>query len=162
MIQERAVEAALRGKDVLGAAPTGSGKTLAFSVPLVNWLMNYLDGEESEEEGDEVEGGEGEGDEIEDQEESEEREGEEVEDQEESEDQVEDQVEGEDQEEMEGENEESENKENTNENKNIGQKTTSAKHKQWNIFSIIISPTRELALQTSRVLTRLCNKSSIR
>ena len=54
VIQERAVEAAFRGKEILGAAPTGSGKTLAFSVPLVDWLMK-LEEEEEEEEEEEIE-----------------------------------------------------------------------------------------------------------
>ena len=34
-IQERAIPAALEGRDILAKAPTGSGKTLAFSLPIV-------------------------------------------------------------------------------------------------------------------------------
>ena len=41
VIQEKAIEAAFRGKDVLGAAPTGSGKTLAFCVPVIDWLLKH-------------------------------------------------------------------------------------------------------------------------
>lgn len=37
-IQERALPAALAGKDVLGTAQTGTGKTLAFLLPLVVYL----------------------------------------------------------------------------------------------------------------------------
>ena len=113
VIQEQAVDAAMRGMDVLGAAPTGSGKTLAFCVPLVNWLMKRLGEEEMEQEM-----------------EQEEQEKEEEEEQEEEQQDDDDQADN----------------------------TT----KQWNIYSVIISPTRELALQTSRVLTRLCNKTPIR
>lgn len=34
-IQKKALPAALKGKDVLGAAKTGSGKTLAFIIPVI-------------------------------------------------------------------------------------------------------------------------------
>ena len=37
-IQKAAIPAALRGKDILGAAKTGSGKTLAFLVPVLELL----------------------------------------------------------------------------------------------------------------------------
>jgi ATP-dependent RNA helicase DDX10/DBP4 len=33
-IQKKALPAALKGKDILGAAKTGSGKTLAFIIPV--------------------------------------------------------------------------------------------------------------------------------
>ena len=120
VIQEQAVDAAMRGMDVLGAAPTGSGKTLAFCVPLVNWLMKRLGEEEMEQE----------------MEQEKEQEKEEEEEMEEEEEQEEEQQDDDDQ----------------------ADNTT----KQWNIYSVIISPTRELALQTSRVLTRLSNKTPIR
>ena len=123
VIQEQAVDAAMRGMDVLGAAPTGSGKTLAFCVPLVNWLMKRLGEEEMKQE-------------MEQEMEQEEQEKEEEEEMEEEEEQEEEQQDDDDQ----------------------ADNTT----KQWNIYSVIISPTRELALQTSRVLTRLCNKTPIR
>jgi superfamily II DNA/RNA helicase len=37
-IQERAIPAALAGRDVLAKSPTGSGKTLAFALPIVERL----------------------------------------------------------------------------------------------------------------------------
>ena len=53
VIQEKVIEAAFGGYDVLGAAPTGSGKTLAFCVPMVDWLLKHGEDEveESEENG---------------------------------------------------------------------------------------------------------------
>ena len=80
IIQEQGVDAACRGKDVLGAAPTGSGKTLAFSVPLVDWLLKHPAGNDE----------------------------------------------------------------------------------KWRVRAVVISPTRELALQTLRVLTRLCEGGNVR
>ena len=79
VIQEKGIDAAARGKDVLGAAPTGSGKTLAFSVPIVDWLLKHK--------------------------------------------------------------------------KEAG---------KWVLSAMIITPTRELALQTMRVLTRLCEGSALK
>jgi superfamily II DNA/RNA helicase len=38
-IQSAAIPAALRGKDVLGAAQTGSGKTAAFALPMLHALL---------------------------------------------------------------------------------------------------------------------------
>ncbi|KAK0559552.1 ATP-dependent RNA helicase dbp4 [Tilletia horrida] len=38
-IQARAIPLALKGKDVLAAAPTGSGKTLAFLIPVLDVLF---------------------------------------------------------------------------------------------------------------------------
>ena len=80
VIQEKGVDAACRGTDVLGAAPTGSGKTLAFCVPLVDWLLKRPAGEDA----------------------------------------------------------------------------------KWRVRAVVISPTRELALQTLRVLTRLCEGSGVK
>jgi ATP-dependent RNA helicase RhlE len=37
-IQERAIEPALRGEDVIGTAQTGTGKTLAFLIPVIEML----------------------------------------------------------------------------------------------------------------------------
>ena len=37
-IQERAIEPALQGKDVIGTAQTGTGKTLAFLIPVIETL----------------------------------------------------------------------------------------------------------------------------
>ncbi|MBS1209444.1 MAG: box helicase [Proteobacteria bacterium] len=37
-IQTTAIPAALRGEDILGAAPTGSGKTVAFALPILQQL----------------------------------------------------------------------------------------------------------------------------
>ena len=37
-IQERAIEPALQGKDVIGTAQTGTGKTLAFLIPVIEML----------------------------------------------------------------------------------------------------------------------------
>ena len=48
VIQEKAIEAAFRGKDVLGAATTGSGKTLAFCVPVIDWLLKHASEEQGE------------------------------------------------------------------------------------------------------------------
>jgi len=39
-IQERAIPAALQGRDVLASAQTGSGKTAAFGLPILNGLMD--------------------------------------------------------------------------------------------------------------------------
>lgn len=178
IIQEQAVEAAFQGKDVLGAAPTGSGKTLAFCVPVVDWLMKKLEEEEIEEEKEEVEDEEDDDDDVvekeevkkeEDEEEDEEVEKEEVEDEEEEgdkevndeEEEEENHEEGmmaEDSEEIIEESKEDESERDDHQLKNQTHRSNSS----WNIYSIIISPTRELALQTTRVLTRLCTKSSIR
>ena len=38
-IQERAIQPALEGKDVIGTAQTGTGKTLAFLIPLIETLQ---------------------------------------------------------------------------------------------------------------------------
>ncbi|KAL9938277.1 hypothetical protein V8E36_002900 [Tilletia maclaganii] len=38
-IQARAIPLALKGKDILAAAPTGSGKTLAFLIPILDILF---------------------------------------------------------------------------------------------------------------------------
>lgn len=37
-IQERAIPAVLKGRDLLGCAQTGTGKTAAFSIPLLQIL----------------------------------------------------------------------------------------------------------------------------
>ena len=37
-IQEKAIPAALDGKDVLGIAQTGTGKTASFTLPMINLL----------------------------------------------------------------------------------------------------------------------------
>jgi ATP-dependent RNA helicase RhlE len=39
-IQERAIQPALEGKDVIGTAQTGTGKTLAFLIPVIEMLRN--------------------------------------------------------------------------------------------------------------------------
>jgi ATP-dependent RNA helicase RhlE len=39
-IQEAAIPAALRGRDIIGTAQTGTGKTAAFILPILNKLMN--------------------------------------------------------------------------------------------------------------------------
>ena len=39
-IQERAIPAALEGRDILAKAPTGSGKTLAFALPIVERITS--------------------------------------------------------------------------------------------------------------------------
>ena len=39
-IQEAAIPAALRGRDVIGTAQTGTGKTAAFILPILNKLIN--------------------------------------------------------------------------------------------------------------------------
>lgn len=38
-IQERAIEPALEGKDILGLAQTGTGKTAAFSIPIIQHIF---------------------------------------------------------------------------------------------------------------------------
>lgn len=165
IIQEQAVEAAFQGKDVLGAAPTGSGKTLAFCVPVVDWLMKKLEEEEEMEEEDdevekeEVEEEEDDDDEVEKEEvEDEEEEGNEEVNDDEEEENHEEAVMAEDSEEIIEESKEDESERDDHQLKNQTHRANSP----WNIYSIIISPTRELALQTTRVLTRLCTKSSIR
>jgi ATP-dependent RNA helicase RhlE len=44
-IQERAIEPALEGKDVIGTAQTGTGKTLAFLIPVIEMLRKELSGQ---------------------------------------------------------------------------------------------------------------------
>ena len=39
-IQEAAIPAALRGRDIIGTAQTGTGKTAAFVLPILNHLLN--------------------------------------------------------------------------------------------------------------------------
>src|ERR1700680_959646 len=39
-IQERAIQPALEGKDVIGTAQTGTGKTLAFLIPVIEMLRH--------------------------------------------------------------------------------------------------------------------------
>jgi ATP-dependent RNA helicase RhlE len=39
-IQERAIQPALEGKDVIGTAQTGTGKTLAFLIPIIEMLRS--------------------------------------------------------------------------------------------------------------------------
>ena len=39
-IQEAAIPAALRGRDIIGTAQTGTGKTAAFVLPILNKLLN--------------------------------------------------------------------------------------------------------------------------
>ena len=39
-IQEAAIPAALRGRDIIGTAQTGTGKTAAFVLPILNRLLN--------------------------------------------------------------------------------------------------------------------------
>ncbi len=39
MIQQKAIPAAIEGKDVLGIAQTGTGKTLAFGIPMIQRLI---------------------------------------------------------------------------------------------------------------------------
>ncbi|MGP0018040.1 MAG: DEAD/DEAH box helicase [Candidatus Sulfotelmatobacter sp.] len=39
-IQERAIQPALEGKDVIGTAQTGTGKTLAYLIPVIEMLRN--------------------------------------------------------------------------------------------------------------------------
>src|SRR5690242_10673631 len=41
-IQERAIEPALQGKDVIGTAQTGTGKTLAFLIPVIEMLQSEV------------------------------------------------------------------------------------------------------------------------
>ena len=38
-IQEAAIPAALRGRDLIGTAQTGTGKTAAFVLPILNKLL---------------------------------------------------------------------------------------------------------------------------
>jgi len=44
-IQERAIQPALEGKDVIGTAQTGTGKTLAFLIPVIEMLRNEPSGQ---------------------------------------------------------------------------------------------------------------------
>src|SRR5512132_4281650 len=39
-IQEAAIPAALRGRDIIGTAQTGTGKTAAFVLPILQKLLN--------------------------------------------------------------------------------------------------------------------------
>lgn len=42
-IQEKAIPAALAGKDLLGCAQTGTGKTASFAIPIIQHLQNNKD-----------------------------------------------------------------------------------------------------------------------
>ena len=42
-IQEKAIPAALTGKDILGCAQTGTGKTAAFAIPIIQHLQANKD-----------------------------------------------------------------------------------------------------------------------
>ena len=132
VIQEKVIEAAFGGYDVLGAAPTGSGKTLAFCVPMVDWLLKH--GE------DEVE-------------ESEENGGEEVIESEEEE-VIESERDGDngDNDDDDGDNDDEHDSEHDNTN------TTTT---PWHLHCLVITPTRELALQITRVLARLTAHTSL-
>jgi len=44
-IQERAIQPALEGKDVIGTAQTGTGKTLAFLIPVIEMLRKETAGQ---------------------------------------------------------------------------------------------------------------------
>jgi ATP-dependent RNA helicase RhlE len=46
-IQERAIQPALDGKDVIGTAQTGTGKTLAFLIPVIEMLRKETSGQAS-------------------------------------------------------------------------------------------------------------------
>jgi len=46
-IQERAIQPALDGKDVIGTAQTGTGKTLAFLIPVIEMLRREASNEKS-------------------------------------------------------------------------------------------------------------------
>ena len=139
VIQEKVIEAAFGGYDVLGAAPTGSGKTLAFCVPMVDWLLKH--GE------DEVE-------------ESEENGGEEVIESEEEE-VIESESDGDngdddddDDDDDDGDNDDDD--EHDSEHDNTNTTTT-----PWHLHCLVITPTRELALQITRVLARLTAHTSL-
>ena len=137
VIQEKVIEAAFGGYDVLGAAPTGSGKTLAFCVPMVDWLLKH--GE------DEVE-------------ESEENGGEEVIESEEEE-VIESESDGDngDNDDDDGDNDDGDNdNEHDSEHDNTNTTTT-----PWHLHCLVITPTRELALQITRVLARLTAHTSL-
>lgn len=133
VIQEKVIEAAFGGYDVLGAAPTGSGKTLAFCVPMVDWLLKH--GE------DEVE-------------ESEENGGEEVIESEEEE-VIESESDGDNgDDDDDGDNDDDD--EHDSEHDNTNTTTT-----PWHLHCLVITPTRELALQITRVLARLTAHTSL-
>ena len=137
VIQEKVIEAAFGGYDVLGAAPTGSGKTLAFCVPMVDWLLKH--GE------DEVE-------------ESEENGGEEVIESEEEE-VIESESDGDngDNDDDDGDIDDGDNDdEHDSEHDNTNTTTT-----PWHLHCLVITPTRELALQITRVLARLTAHTSL-
>ena len=165
LIQEKSLTSAFGGHDVLGAAPTGSGKTLAFCIPAVDWLLKHPEEEEKEEEEEGVEEEEdveeeGEGVEEEDVEEEEEEEEEDKSD-------VSPTNESDSEVIIESESEsESENDDDVEENEEeeVPQVKTSRRHgaRIWNVKCMIITPTRELALQINRVLTRLTEHTSIR
>lgn len=134
VIQEKVIEAAFGGYDVLGAAPTGSGKTLAFCVPMVDWLLKH--GE------DEVE-------------ESEENGGEEVIESEEEE-VIESESDGDNGDDDDDDGDNDDDDEHDSEHDNTNTTTT-----PWHLHCLVITPTRELALQITRVLARLTAHTSL-
>lgn len=46
IIQERAIPLALSGKDIVAKAPTGSGKTLSYVLPILQSLVDLVEGED--------------------------------------------------------------------------------------------------------------------
>lgn len=43
-VQEQAIPAILKGRDLLGCAQTGTGKTAAFALPIINGLVKDKEG----------------------------------------------------------------------------------------------------------------------
>ena len=154
VIQEKVIEAAFGGYDVLGAAPTGSGKTLAFCVPMVDWLLKHGEDEveESEENG---------GEEVIESEEEEviesESDGDNGDDDDDGDnDDNGDDHENDDNDDDDDTNDDEHDSEHDSEHDNTNTTTT-----PWHLHCLVITPTRELALQITRVLARLTAHTSL-
>lgn len=169
VIQEKVIEAAFSGYDVLGAAPTGSGKTLAFCVPMVDWLLKHGDEEDESDESDENDGSEsyengesesGENDDGDEEENSDdvviESEGDDDEGSEGDDDIEDNHDDGDDDHDNNDHNDSDDDNNNDDSNDNDTTNTTNnADSAPWHLRCLVITPTRELALQITRVLARL-------
>ena len=181
VIQEKVIEAAFGGYDVLGAAPTGSGKTLAFCVPMVDWLLKHGEDEveESEENGgeevieseeEEVIESESDGDNGDnDDDDGDNDDGDNDNDDGDNDDDDGDNDDGDnDDDDNDGEKDDGDNNDNGDNDDGDNDDEHDSEHDNtnttttpWHLHCLVITPTRELALQITRVLARLTAHTSL-